>query len=72
MERGRKTLEKKYSDSLRKAWENRVTVQYGVQIFTNADVDWILEEAEDFELSIEELLAEYEWWLQADPSSRFS
>jgi len=51
-------VEKKSSDSLRKARENRVTVQYGVQIFTNTDVDWILEEAEDFVLSIEELLAE--------------
>ena len=42
MERGHETLEKKYSDSLRKARENRVTEQYGVQIFTNMDVDWII------------------------------
>ncbi len=58
MERSHKTLEKKYSDSLRKARENRVTVQYGVQIFTTEDVDWIPEEAEDFVLSIKGLLAE--------------
>jgi uncharacterized protein (UPF0332 family) len=51
-------LEKKYSDTLRKARENRVTLQYGVQIITNEDVDWILEDAEDFVLSIEELLAD--------------
>jgi uncharacterized protein (UPF0332 family) len=51
-------LEKKYSDSLTKAREKRVTVQYGVQIITNEDVDWILEEAEDFVLGIEELLVD--------------
>jgi len=52
-----KPLEKKYSDTLRKARENRVIIQYGVNIITNEDVDWILEDAEDFVLSIEELLA---------------
>jgi uncharacterized protein (UPF0332 family) len=51
-------LEKKFSDSLKKARENRVSVQYGVQVITNEDVDWIIEEAEDFVLSIEELLAD--------------
>jgi hypothetical protein len=35
-----------------------VIVQYGIQIFSNKDVDWVLEEAEDFVLRIEELLAE--------------
>lgn len=51
-------LEKKYSYTLRKARETRVIVQYGVKIITNEDVDWILEEAEEFVLSIEELLAD--------------
>ncbi len=51
-------LEKKYSDTLRKARENRVFIQYGVKTITNEDVGWILEDAEDFVLRIEELLAD--------------
>jgi uncharacterized protein (UPF0332 family) len=50
-------LEKKFSYSLSKARENRVTIQYGVQIITNEDVEWIIEEAEDFVMNIEGLLA---------------
>jgi uncharacterized protein (UPF0332 family) len=52
-----KPLAKKYSDTLSRARENRVIIQYGVKTITNEDVDWILEDAEDFVLSIEELLA---------------
>ena len=53
-----KELEKKYSDSLNEARENRVKVQYGTEILTNDDAEWMIEDAEDFVLKIEELLAE--------------
>jgi len=53
-----KFLEKKYSDSLFEARENRVKVQYGTEIITNDNAEWIIEDAEDFVLKIEELLAE--------------
>ena len=52
-----KQLEKHYSDSLREARENRVKVQYGTEILMNEDAEWIVEDAEDFVLRIEELLA---------------
>ena len=52
-----KELEKKYSDSLNEARENRVKVQYGTEILTNDDAEWMIEDAEDFVLKIEELLA---------------
>jgi len=51
-------LEKRYSDTLLEARENRVKVQYGTEIFANDDAEWIIEDAEDFVLKIEELLAE--------------
>lgn len=53
-----KQLEEKYADTLEEAKENRVIVQYGVQILTNDDAEWIIEDAEDFVLKIEEILAE--------------
>jgi uncharacterized protein (UPF0332 family) len=53
-----KVLEKRYSDTLLQARENRVRVQYGTQILANDDAEWILEDAEDFVLKIEELLVE--------------
>lgn len=52
-----KQLEKKYSESLEKAQENRVVEQYGVEIIANDDAEWILEDAKDFVLKIEEILA---------------
>ncbi len=53
-----KVLEKRYSDTVSQARENRVRVQYGTQILTNDDAEWIIEDAEDFVLKIEELLAD--------------
>ncbi len=53
-----KQLEKKYADTLDKAQENRVIEQYGVEIITNDDVEWIIEDARDFVLKIEEVLAD--------------
>lgn len=52
-----KQLEKKYSETLEKAQENRVVEQYGVEIITNDDAEWIIEDAKDFVLKIEEILA---------------
>ena len=52
------SLEKMYSDTLIEARENRVKVQYGTEILANEDAEWITEDAEDFVLKIEELLAE--------------
>lgn len=52
-----KQLERKYSESLDKAQENRVVEQYGVEIVTNDDAEWIVEDAKDFVLKIEEVLA---------------
>ena len=52
-----KQLEQKYSESLNKAQENRVVEQYGVEIITNTDAEWIIEDAKDFVLKIEEVLA---------------
>ncbi len=52
-----KQLEQKYSESLNKAQENRVVEQYGVEIITNDDAEWIIEDAKDFVLKIEEVLA---------------
>lgn len=53
-----KQLEKRYSYCLKEARENRVKVQYGTEMLTNEDAEWIAEDAEDFVLKIEELLAE--------------
>jgi uncharacterized protein (UPF0332 family) len=51
-------LEQKYAETLEKARENRVIEQYGVEILTNDDAEWIIEDAEDFVLKIEEVIAE--------------
>ena len=53
-----KQLEQKYAESLEKAQEERVIEQYGVEILTNDDAEWIIEDAKDFVLKIEEVLAE--------------
>lgn len=53
-----KQLEQKYAGVLDKAQENRVIEQYGVEIITNDDVEWIIEGAKDFLIKIEEVLAE--------------
>jgi uncharacterized protein (UPF0332 family) len=53
-----KQLEQKYSESLDKAQEDRVVEQYGVEIITNDDAEWIIEDAKDFVLKIEEVLAD--------------
>ena len=53
-----KELEKEYAERLEKAQENRVKEQYGVEIITNDDAEWILEDSKDFVLKIEEVLAE--------------
>ena len=52
-----KQLEQKYSETLDKAQENKVVEQYGVEIITNDDAEWIIEDAKDFVLKIEEVLA---------------
>jgi len=52
-----KQLEQKYAESLDKAQENRVIEQYGVEIITNEDAAWIIEDAKNFVLKIEEVLA---------------
>jgi uncharacterized protein (UPF0332 family) len=53
-----KQLEQKYADTLEKAQEDRVVDQYGIEALTNDDAQWILEDAKDFVLKIEEILAE--------------
>ena len=53
-----KQLEQKYAETLEKAQEERVVEQYGVEILTNDDAEWIIEDAKDFVLKIEEVLAE--------------
>jgi len=53
-----KQLEQKYADILEKAQEDRVVDQYGIEVLTNDDAEWILEDAKDFVLKIEEVLAE--------------
>lgn len=52
-----KQLERKYSESLDKAQETRVIEPYGVEILTNDDAEWIIEDAKSFVLKIEEVLA---------------
>lgn len=52
-----KELEEDYANSLEKAQESRVIVQYNVAISQNEDADWILEEARSFVEKIEEVLA---------------
>ena len=53
-----KQLEQKYADTLEKAQEDSVIEQYGIEALTNDDAEWILEDAKDFVLKIEEVLAE--------------
>jgi len=53
-----KQLEQKYAETLEKAQEERVIEQYGVEMLTNDDAEWIIEDAKDFVLKIEEVLAE--------------
>jgi uncharacterized protein (UPF0332 family) len=53
-----KQLEQKYANTLEKAQGDRVVEQYGVEVLTNDDAEWILEDAKDFVLKIEEILAE--------------
>ena len=53
-----KQLEQRYAEHLDKAQENRIIEQYGVEIVTNDDAEWIIEDAKDFVLKIEEILAE--------------
>jgi uncharacterized protein (UPF0332 family) len=52
-----KQLEQKYANTLEKAQGDRVVEQYGVEVLTNDDAEWILEDAKDFVLKIEEVLA---------------
>jgi len=52
-----KQLEEKYAETLDKAQENRVIEQYGVEIITNDDAEWIIEDAQDLVLKIEEVMA---------------
>lgn len=52
-----KQLERKYSESLDKAQENRVIEQYGIEVVTNDDAEWIVDDAKSFVLKIEEVLA---------------
>ena len=53
-----KQLEQRYAETLEQAQETRVIEQYGVEILSNNDAEWILEDAKDFVLAIEEVLAE--------------
>jgi uncharacterized protein (UPF0332 family) len=53
-----KQLERKYAETLEKAQEIRVIEQYGVEVITNEEAEWIIEDAKDFVLKIEEVLAE--------------
>ena len=53
-----KQLEEKCAETLDKAREKRVIEQYGVQIITDDDAEWIIEDAKDFVFKIEEVLAE--------------
>ena len=53
-----KQLEERYSGILDRAQENRVVEQYGVELLTNDSAEWIIEEAKEFILKIEEVLAE--------------
>ncbi len=52
-----KQLEQKYANTLEKAQGDRIVEQYGVEVITNDDAEWILEDAKDFVLKIEEVLA---------------
>ena len=45
-----------HAESLDKAQENRVIEQYGVEVVTNDDAQWMIEDAKDFVLKIEEII----------------
>jgi len=53
-----KKLEEKYAEVLERAQETRVIEQYGVEVITNDEAEWIIEDSKDFVLKIEEILAE--------------
>jgi len=53
-----KQLERKYAETLDRAQENRVIEQYGVEVLSHDDAEWILEDAKNFVLKIEEVIAE--------------
>ncbi len=53
-----KQLEGKYANYLEEAKENRIIFQYGVRVLTNDDAGWIIDDAEEFVLKIEEIIAE--------------
>lgn len=53
-----KQLEREYAETLEKAQETRVVEQYGIEVLTNDDAEWILEDAKKFVLKIEEVIAE--------------
>lgn len=53
-----KQLEEKYANYLEEAKENRIILQYGVRVLTNDDAEWIIEDAKEFVLKIEEILAD--------------
>jgi len=52
-----KELEAEYAENLEKAQETRVKEQYGVELITNDEAEWIIEDSKDFVLKIEEVLA---------------
>jgi hypothetical protein len=52
-----KHLERKYADTPGKTQEERVIEHYGVEVLTNDDAQRIIENAGDFVLKIEEVLA---------------
>ena len=53
-----KQLGHRYAETLAKAQETRVIEQYGVEVLTSEDAEWIIEDAKDFVLKVEEILAE--------------
>jgi uncharacterized protein (UPF0332 family) len=52
-----KELEVSYSESLEKAKETRVVVQYEITQLRNDDAEWIIDEAADFVEKMEEFVA---------------
>jgi uncharacterized protein (UPF0332 family) len=52
-----KELEVSYSESLEKAKETRVVVQYEITQLRNDDAEWIIDEAVDFVEKMEEFVA---------------
>lgn len=52
-----KRLEQKYAEALDRAKGSRISEQYGIEVLTNDDAEWIIGDAEDFVLKIEEIIA---------------